>query len=148
MLASAWKNSTARRASKVPMATGGRSTDQARKGRPLRSRAACTRASSMGTRAEPWRRTIPALAPSACSRAIPHADAHVLHGVMGPRLEIAGGRHVQIEETVPGQELSMWSKNPIPVWIRPCPWPSTARRTRICVSLVSRSTIPRRPPRG
>ena len=84
-------------------------------GRPDRSRATSTSASSRGTATEPNRR-MPALSPSAAARHLSEGDADVLDGVVGVDLEVAAGRRPRdrIRACRPSW-LTMWSKKGRPV---------------------------------
>ncbi len=52
------------------------------------------------------------------------ADADVLDGVVGVDVQVALRLDVQVDQAVPGQQVSMWSKKPTPVASSAWPVPS------------------------
>ena len=83
---------------------------------------------------------MPALSPSAWARRLAEADADVLDGVVGVDVQVALGLDGEVDQAVPGEQVSMWSKKPTPVSTRPAPVPSRLSGELDLVSAVSRWT--------
>ena len=82
------------------------------------------------------------LRPSRPVKGFSKADAHVFDGVMVIDIEIAAGLEVEVKKPKRVNEVSIWSKNGMPVWMSPTPSPSSVRAIWISVSLVVREIDP------
>src|SRR5207302_1708275 len=124
-------------------ASGASSTSYARKGRPDRSRATSTRASSRGRLMEAKRRT-PALSPRAEARASPSTIPTSSTVWWASTFRSPWAFRSRSKPPCLPSWATMWSRNGSPVLTSARPPPSRSRASSMAVSLVRRVRVARR----